>query len=126
LETALSLYLFENFFIDMNICFTDAQNETNNKDLIEIPKRTAGLVLKYIPTNNFEIRTVTKYVGSQYSDEYEKLGSFTTTNLKVNFKEVVKNIDLFAGVDNIFDKQMDEYLGYIPQSSFYAGIKYRF
>lgn len=126
LETALSLYLFENFFIDMNISFTDAQNETDNKDLIEIPKRMAGLVLRYIPTNNFEIKTVTKYVGSQYSDEYEKLGGFTTTNLKVNFKEVVKNTDLFAGVDNIFDKQMDEYLGYIPQSSFYAGIKYRF
>ena len=126
LEASLSLYLYEDLDISMNVDFTDAENKTDDIDLIEIPKRTASLTFRYMPTNSLEVNTITKYVGPQYSDEYEQLGGFTITNLKVNYKEIVDNIDLFAGLDNIFDKQTDEYLGYIPQSSFYAGIKYKF
>lgn len=125
-ESSISFSLIEKFFVKLNFTYTDGKNETENINLIEIPEKTADFVLSYYPTENIELKSITKYVGSQYSDEYEKLGGYTITNLKANITNIVENTDFYVGVDNVFNKQMDEYLGYIPQSSIYAGIKYRF
>ncbi|WP_320036162.1 TonB-dependent receptor domain-containing protein [Halarcobacter sp.] len=126
LESSVSFSLIEKFFIKLNFNYTDGKNKTENISLIEIPEKTAGFALSYYPTDNVELKSITKYTGSQYSDEYEKLGGYTITNLKANITDIVENTDFFVGVDNVFSKQMNEYLGYIPQSSIYAGIKYKF
>ncbi|RXK06451.1 TonB-dependent receptor [Halarcobacter ebronensis] len=125
-ESALSFSPLEDFYIDMSFAYVDAKNEIENKELVEIPKSIAGLTLKYKLTKSVELKTITKYVGEQYSSDEVKLGGYTITNLKLNVTNIMKDTDFFVGVDNIFDKQMDDYLGLIPQSNFYAGIKYKF
>ena len=125
-EATLSLSIIEDFYIDFSAGVVDAKNETDDKELAYIPEQTAGLTIRYYPVENIELKSITKYVGKQYSDEEINLGGYTTTNLKLNITNFMENTDFFAGVDNIFNKQLDEDLGYIPQSSFYAGIKYKF
>lgn len=126
IETNLGISYFDNIYFNMNFAFIEAKDEKTNEDLVETPDKLAGLSVSYYPTNNIGLKAITKYVGSQYTTDNEKLGGYTITNLKVDVTDIVKNVDFFTGVDNVFDKKTDEYLGLIPQSYFYAGIKYRF
>lgn len=125
-ETTVSFSPIKSLTININGTLIDAKNKDTKEDLIQIPQALTALTFSYFPVNNFELKSITKYIGSQYLDSEDKIGGYTITNLKLNAKNVLKNIDFFAGVDNIFDKRTDENLGLIPQSSFYAGIKYKF
>ncbi|MEV9475819.1 TonB-dependent receptor plug domain-containing protein [Aliarcobacter butzleri] len=126
IETNLGISYFDNLYFNMNFALIDSKDKKTDEDLVETPDKLAGLSVSYFPINNVGLKAITKYVGSQYTTDNEKLGGYTITNLKVDVTDVVKNVDFFTGVDNVFDKKTDEYLGLIPQSYFYAGIKYRF
>lgn len=126
IETNLGISYFDNLYFNMNFAFIESKDKKTDEDLVETPDKLAGLSVSYYPINNIGLKAITKYVGSQYTTDNEKLGGYTITNLKVDVNDIVKNVDFFTGVDNVFDKKIDEYLGLIPQSYFYAGIKYRF
>lgn len=126
IESSLSFNPIDSFFVDMTYSIIDAKNKDDDIDLTQIPEKTVGLVLSYFPTENTNIKTITKYIGTQYTTDYEKLGGFTITNLKFSMTNIGENTDFFAGVDNVFDKKTNENLGIIPQSYLYAGIKYNF
>ena len=126
LEGSVFLYPHEDLVVNLNVNLTDAKNKDTDEDLLEIPESLVGLTFSYFPLNNLELKSITKYVGSQYIDSQDKIGGYTITNFKVNITDVFKNTDFFAGIDNIFDKKTDEYLGLLPQSYVYAGIKYKF
>jgi len=84
------------------------------------------LSLSFFPTSQLEIKTITKYTGEQINSDNEKVKSFDMTNLKVIYTGAHKNLDLFAGADNVFGQSLPSDLGAVEKFNYYAGIKYKF
>jgi vitamin B12 transporter len=56
----------------------------------------------------------------------EKVDSFFVANAKASY-QVHKNLELFAGVDNLFDKDYEEVPGYVmPGITAFCGLKVEF
>jgi outer membrane receptor for ferrienterochelin and colicins len=125
-ESSLSLSPLSNFMAKVTYANFDAKNETDNTDLTFTPESLASLTLSYFPLSNIEIRSITKYVGKQKGDEFEQIESYTLTNLKVIYSDVMKDFDLFVGVDNLFRESLPEELGAVDRLNYYAGVRYKF
>lgn len=124
-EASLQLGLTDNLNTTMNFSRTDAQNLTEDSQLQYIPEQLASLGLNYFPTENIEVSAYANYTGEQLGAE-GKIKGFTIVNLKTQINDVVPDLDLFAGVDNVTGAQPDEELGLIPEAYFYAGLNYHF
>lgn len=69
-----------------------------------------------------------KYVGEQYYKEnnaYKKTKSYTLVDLNFDYA-INKNINLYGGLDNIFNKKVDNILGSNVGIFYFAGLKARF
>lgn len=126
IESSLDFALRENLFIKFGYSIMDAKNKTDDKKLTDVPERIASIGFSYFPIKSLEFRTITKYIGTQMSSEDEKIGGFGVTNLKVIAKDVLQHTDIYAGIDNIFQKETPEYLGLLPEASYYIGFNYKF
>ena len=125
-ESGLNIAPIENFMAKITYSQIDAKNETANTDLTYTPEELASLNLSFFPTSQLEIKTITKYTGEQTNSDNEKVKSFDMTNLKVIYTGALKNLDLFAGADNVFGQSLPEDLGAVEKFNYYAGIKYKF
>jgi len=125
-ETNLSYAPNDTLFVNLSYSNIDAKNKTTDTDLTDTPESMASLALSYFVNNRLELKSITKYIGKQTSSDNDEIGGYTLTNVKVSMKDVIKNLDLFAGVDNVFGKQTHEYLGLQPKKDYYVGLNYRF
>ena len=125
-ESALKMAPIDSFMAKITYSSIDAKNETNNKKLTYTPETLASLSLNFFPTQKLEIKTITKYTGEQTNSDDEKVPSYTLTNLKMTYTDVIKNIDIFGGVDNLFGESLPEDLGAIEKANYYVGMKYKF
>lgn len=116
----------ETLWLQLGYSIQDAQNKTAHTKLSDVPRRMASVSLSYTPIHNLEFRSTTKYIGEQEGLEGEDVGGFSVTNVKVIARELFKNTDVFAGVDNVFEKQTPEYLGLLPEFAYYVGFNYKF
>jgi outer membrane receptor for ferrienterochelin and colicins len=124
-ETNIAFYPVDELIVKFYYSYIDAKNKTDDTALIGIPEELASMTISYFPMPKLELRSVTKYTGEQIDIDGE-VGGYSITNIKVMQKDSFKNIDLFAGIDNVFDKKIPEQLGYIQKSNYYIGAKYKF
>lgn len=125
-EAKLDVSLSDALWLQLGYTIQDAKNKTNDTKLSDVPEKIASLSLSYQPIKGYELRSTTKYIGEQESTEGDKIGGFSVTNVKVIAKELFKNTDIFAGIDNVFQKETPEYLGLLPEFAYYVGFNYRF
>ncbi|MEJ5168498.1 MAG: TonB-dependent receptor [Arcobacteraceae bacterium] len=125
-ESSFAISPRDDFMAKVTYSDIDAKNKTNNTKLTYTPENLASLTLSYFPRGDIELRSITKYVGKQTNSDNEKIGGFSLTNVKVVYSDAFKNTDLFAGVDNVFGKTIDDDLGAIEKANYYVGMKYRF
>lgn len=125
-ETTFDVGLSETVWMQLGYTYQDAKNKTDATKLSDVPEKIASLSLSYTPIKNLEFRTTTKYIGEQRGTDDEHVGGFSVTNIKVIAKEVFYHTDLFAGIDNIFQKETPEYLGLLPEAAYYVGFNYKF
>ncbi len=131
-EFELSYDILDN--LNSNLSYTElrTKNKTTNKDLEFTPKRTINLSFDYQATNSLSFLLNTRYMGKQYytqiknsinKEKYTK--AYTLVDISTNYK-ISKNSDFFIGIDNIFDKEVEEVLGSNVGTYFYTGVKFRF
>ncbi len=125
-ESSLAISPRDDFMAKVTYSDIDAKNKTDNTKLTYTPENLASLTLSYFPRGDIELRSITKYVGKQTNSDNEKISGFSLTNVKVVYSDAFKNTDLFAGVDNVFGKTIDDDLGAIEKANYYVGMKYRF
>lgn len=125
-EATFDVGLHETLWLQLGYSIQDAQNKTAHTKLSDVPRRMASVSLSYTPIHNLEFRSTTKYIGEQEGLEGEDVGGFSVTNVKVIARELFKNTDVFAGVDNVFEKRIPEYLGLLPEFAYYVGFNYKF
>jgi outer membrane receptor for ferrienterochelin and colicins len=125
-ESSFAVSPRDDLMVKVTYSDIDAKNKTDNTKLTYTPENLASLTLSYFPRGDIELRSITKYVGKQTNLDNEKIGGFSLTNVKVVYSDAFKNTDLFAGVDNVFGKTIDDDLGAIEKANYYVGMKYRF
>jgi len=125
-ESSISIVPTDEFMGKISYSRISAKNEIDNTKLSYSPESLASLTLSYFPTSNIELKTITKYVGTQRDDIDEQIKSYDITNFKLIYNDALKNTDFFAGVDNLFSQSIPEELGAIETVNYYIGMKYKF
>lgn len=119
----------ENHSLNANYTYLKTEDKTTNKELTFRPKNTfnAGLSSRFA----YDISSYlsASYVGKQYTDEAnkEQIKGYTLVNAQI-FKKLTKDLTARVGVDNIFDKKLDDEndIYHLKRRFVYAGLNYKF
>ncbi|MFA7090998.1 MAG: TonB-dependent receptor [Arcobacteraceae bacterium] len=133
-EASFTQNLNENLSTNFNWMELRTKNKETNKELAFNPKRIVGVNFDYAFTKNISSTVGAKYIASQYYQETLNAGSptqtlidaktndYTTLNTVVNYT-FNKTTSLYAGIDNITDKRIDDVLGSSSGRYFFTGVK---
>ena len=125
-EATLSAYIGDILLTKLYYTAIDARDRSDDSRLTYTPKEAASLSLSYFATEDTETKLTTKYTGEQETDT-ETLGGYALTNIKfIANNSFYDGLDLYAGIDNIFSKKLDEEIGRIAEAYYYVGAKYSF
>jgi outer membrane cobalamin receptor len=102
--------------------------DSNLKTILDyMPRNTATYALKYTSRSGIKASIDFDYVSSQLTGDIvtTELPEYLLVNLKASKK--IKDIELWAKVDNATNKQYQTRLGYpLPGVTYYAGITVKF
>ncbi|PNV83442.1 MAG: hypothetical protein C0627_04895 [Sulfurimonas sp.] len=114
-----------NLDIYMGYSYLHTEDEATGKELLLRPSHKANLKLSTMLPLNIKSTLRVNYIGEQYNGEKD-IGSYATAGLQFS-KEMMKNLTLFAGVDNLTDKQLDDdYDFQLKNRVIYIRINYKF
>ncbi len=102
----------------------DTEDKETGDDLLFNPDRTLSLGLDYKINDGLCFSLLTRHIGRQYKTQNEKADSFTIVDL--SFSKNIgtgNNYELYGGVNNIFDEDVDKALGSNVGPYFFAGMR---
>ena len=102
------------FGVDASWTYTDAQDESTDKDLTYSPKDKGTLGVRFSPWDNrLNIRVWGLYVGDRYSDAANttKVDSYITVNASATYK-LLNWLSVYGNVINLFDEDYVEIQDY--------------
>ena len=99
--------------------------------MIRRPKFKVSASINYSPANIINFNAEIIHVGqredlnfSVFPAQQVRLESYTTVNISAVYN-IISNIQLYGRVENLFDTEYEEVLGYnTPGLSGYAGVKF--
>lgn len=133
-EASFTQNLNESLSANINWMELRTKNKETQEELEFNPKRIVGLNLDYAFTKNISSSLGAKYISSQYYKETLNAGSPTQTvvDAKTNDYTILhtainyvfnKTTSIYAGIDNITDKKIDDVLGSSSGRYFFTGVK---
>ena len=125
IETELAFNPWKDLKITINYTYLDTENKETGKELGRRPKNQINFDINYRFLDKGNLNISTTYVGSRWNDNAntEKLKQYTKVDLTIIYN-LTKNSQIFARVENLFDKEYMQIRGYeTPGASFYAGVK---
>ena len=128
LELRLKYNLLENVNVDFFWSELKTENKETNNDLEFNPNRRVNLGLNWDVNKNLNLNTMITYTGEQYyalGGTDMKTTDYTLVNLNTRYK-LNSNFELFGGINNVFDAEVDKILGSNVGPFFFAGIKAKF
>lgn len=127
--TELNLdYIFNSDFdTGFNLTYLDTKDKTLNKELTYTPDLSASLAFNYKLRKDLSSNLSFRYIGEQFtnSSNTTKTDDYTLVDLGMKHK-LNKITELYAGIDNIFDKEIEEELGTNVGAYYFAGVKLNF
>lgn len=126
-ELAFDYKFTDNFDTGLNLTYLDTEDKSKNKELTYTSDISAALNTNYKVNENLSSNIMIRYIGEQYTDtaNTEKADDYTLVDIGLSYK-INKNFQIYGGVDNIFDKEIDEVLGTNVGTYFYTGLKATF
>ncbi|MBS9782285.1 MAG: TonB-dependent receptor [Arcobacter sp.] len=128
IELNVSYALLDNFLTSVNFTELRTEDKKTGDDLDFNPKRTAMLSLSYEANDKFTFSPSLKYIGEQSYKQKGKVlkaDSQTLVDLNLNY-DIHKNINIYAGANNIFDEKVDDILGSNVGRYYFAGLRIGF
>ncbi|MEF3169411.1 MAG: TonB-dependent receptor [Deltaproteobacteria bacterium] len=127
LETDVSAEVMKGLESGLNYTYIYRDNRTNEDKLINVPKHKFFAYLKYKPLKKLTLHGNLEYNSKRYSSSAGNrvAGAFTLVNTKIAY-EIIKELNIEMGVNNVFDKNyaLDE--GYPePGRNYFANLTYR-
>lgn len=142
-ETEAGYSLTEAFKIFANYSYTLSQfgkGSFKDNEIPGVPRQKASGGLRWQPQEDLNLNLLVNYVGSMFlisdlSNAYPKMDGYITVD--VNASKKWKNLEVFAGINNIFDAEYSEYgvisvfsgtrnFYPVPGRRVLAGMKYYF
>jgi len=126
--------------LSSNIFWTELQteNEETKKDLEFQPERTIMLGFDYQATKALSFGLIAKYIGEQHYTKVTDRGALTETkdasavteafsmvNATVGY-DINKMFEIYGGVNNITDEEVDDVLGSSVGRYYFAGARLHF
>ena len=126
-ELNLDYTLNDNADLNFNLTYLDTEDKSTNKELIFTPDLSASLGFNYKILSNVATNLSLRYLGEQYSDTQNTATTDDYTLVDVGVKyDVNKTLTLYTGIDNIFDKKIEEELGTNVGAYYFAGARINF
>ena len=127
LELNLDYNLNDNIDVNFNLTYLKTEDKATNKELVFTPDLSASLGLSYQVLSNLGTNLSLRYLGEQYSNTQNstKTDDYTLVDLGVNY-DINKTFTLYSGVNNIFDKKIEEELGVNVGAYYFAGARINF
>ncbi len=135
IETEISSKIFNKININLNYTFTETKNKSDNptdkgKPLLRRPKHKIGFNTNYSLNGNINFNLELVYYSKRYDIDFSTFPSqrvilqdYTLVNLSAIY-ELTNFISLSGRVENLFDKDYEEVLGYgIKGRIAYLGFK---
>jgi len=131
MEVFSRLNLFEDLDLGLNYTYTDTEDKDSGRSLLRRARNKLGANLNYLFMDNASLNLDVLYVGSRYDNNFEtfpatrvRLGGYTRVNLGSTY-QISDNIDIFARIENLFDKQYEEVFGFgTPGIAGYGGLRF--
>lgn len=126
-ELNLDYTLNNNADLNFNLTYLNTEDKSTNKELIFTPDLSASLGFNYKILSNVATNLSLRYLGEQYSDTQNSATTddYTLVDVGVNY-DVNKTLTLYTGIDNIFDKEIEEELGTNVGAYYFAGARIKF
>ncbi|OOF51212.1 cobalamin receptor [Rodentibacter genomosp. 1] len=125
IEIAYNSKFTDNLSSYANYTYTYIKSENDQYGLnyVRRPKHVANLGLSYQITKKFGSDANISYVGKRLDSGDFKMPSYTLVNLGVNY-QVIPNLNIYAHLNNVFDKKYENILGYSQDGrNIYVGLK---
>ncbi len=134
LETTLS-YDFQNgFFTSLSYNQLYTEDKITGKDLEFNPEETISVEARYSMNNNLNIGLIAIYTGEQFYQKKTKNGkqdmkteAFSMVDVTSSYKfGDDKKYEIYGGVNNIFDEEIEDILGSNVGTYYYVGARINF
>jgi len=127
-ETSVSFKPLDWLSLDASYAYTEAKDDTTDRDLMYRPKHTGGASLNIRPLKKLNVNLNVQYVGKRYRNTANTLEmpDYTLVNLAASY-EATKRLQVFGRVDNLTDKNYESIYRYgEPGIGVYGGVKITF
>lgn len=129
-EAALTSTVTETLSIKSAYTYTNTENRQTNESLLRRPRNKGSVTVVYEPTSRVTSQLQWRFYGTRFDNDYSAspptrvtLGGYAVVDIAITFK-ASDTFDLFTRVDNLFDQQYEEVLGYGAMGcAAYGGIK---
>jgi len=123
-EVAGTYQVTDWFTVSANYAYIDAEDGTGTR-LIRVPEHSGDVRLSFNPEGPFSGSVLVRSNGEEL-DPNGDLDSWTRVDLTGQY-EVTENVELYARVENLFDEDYQQILGYgTPGLSGSVGIRLRY
>jgi len=135
-ETDLQVYPVDELMLRLAVTYLDTEDRSNDSskdDMQYRPKWIVTTEAKYRFSFGLTAYGSVQHIADQYfydevdGSQKKELNDITVANVKFSQTLLTTGLEIYAGVDNLFDKDYEESYG-LPQPgrTIYGGIEYRF
>ena len=124
LEVSSTMEVNNKVDIAFNATLLDSENETSKKQLAFTPEISAAALVSYRLTPKLSSSLSLRHIGEQFADQQNtaKTDSYTTADLSLVYK-AIERLEVYGGINNFSDTDIDEELGSTVGQFFYIGIR---
>ncbi|NMC62542.1 MAG: TonB-dependent receptor [SAR324 cluster bacterium] len=131
IETSAFFKFYEKLRLRASYTFTDTEDEDTGMELLRRARNKFAFDFGYDPLEKLHLNAAVLFNGKRYDNNYSAypvervgLGGYALVNFAVSY-DFSKTIQIFARIDNIFDRNYEEVYGYgNPGAAAYGGLKF--
>jgi outer membrane receptor for ferrienterochelin and colicins len=107
-----------------------AENEDTGERLLNTPETLANVAIDYTPAADWLLQVMVRHIGEQDylgTTGVETADAYTPVSLRASWTPSAQpGFELYAGIDNLLDAEVDTALGSDPGPYGLLGVRYRF
>jgi outer membrane receptor for ferrienterochelin and colicins len=126
-EVSFNYDVNSNVDLGLNATYLKTEDESTGKELTYTPDISASFNVNYKIIDDLNTNLMIRYIGEQYSNSTntEQTNDYTLVDLGAQY-QVNKNVEYYVGIDNIFNKEVDEEVGTNVGTYYFTGLRITF